>query len=94
MMCNDPKVGDFVYKHCRPMNPGIIRSVDGKDFGGYFICVHVQWLKAKPGQEITAETTKGLKDFRMLLADHRKKLATHEVTLMRLRTLYNKIRMM
>jgi hypothetical protein len=92
MVVNDPKVGDYVYKACRPLNPGIIRTVDGKDFGGHFVCVHVQWLKAKPGREIAAETTRGLKDFNALIADHRKKLATHETSLMRLKSMQNKIR--
>jgi hypothetical protein len=84
---NEPKIGQYVYKHCCPQNPGIIVSVDGKDFGGYFTCVHVRWLTSKPGQEVTAETTAGLKDFEALIADHRKKLNTHEANYRRLNTL-------
>jgi hypothetical protein len=84
---NDPKVGQYVYKHCKPQNPGVIVSVDGKDFGGYFMCVHVQWLKAKPGSEVTGETTAGLKDFEALIKDHRKKLNTHEANHQRLTNL-------
>jgi ribosomal protein L7/L12 len=88
MIVNDPKVGDYVYRACKPLRPGIIRTVDGKDFGGYFTCIHVQWLDG----QVSAETTAGLKDFNALIADHRKKLATHETSLMRLKSLQNKIR--
>ena|ERR1035438_7636602 len=91
-MVNEPKVGQYVYKHCVPQNPGVIISVDGKDFGGYFTCIHVQWLKAKPGQEITAETTSGLKDFDALIVDHRKKLSTHEANHQRLTNMIVKLR--
>src|ERR1700675_2957046 len=76
MVVNDPKVGDYVYKHCHPMKPGIILAVLGKDFGGYFTCVRVQWLGEELKPQI--ETTAALKDFNALIADHRKKLATHE----------------
>lgn len=98
MMLNDPKVGDYVYKHCHPLNPGVIVSVDGKDFGGYFMCVHVEWLKptrirSGDGLSITAETTAGLKDFNWLIADHRKKLATHETSLMGLHSIRHKIQL-
>ncbi len=77
---NNPKVGQYVYKGFRPLNPGIIRTIDGKDFGGHFDCVHVQWLSGL----ITAETTNGLNDFDALIADHRKKLNTHEANHQRL----------
>ena len=80
MMCNNPKVGDYVYRHCKPQQPGVIRTVDGKDFHRYFIMVHVQWLDG----QITPETTSGLKDFNALIADHEKKLATHKKTLAKL----------
>jgi hypothetical protein len=87
-----PKIGDFVYKHFQPQNPGVIVTVDGKDFDAPFTCVHVQWLKAKPGQEVTAETTAALKDFDTLISDHRKKLWGHEANWMRLKTMERKIR--
>jgi hypothetical protein len=90
MMVNDPKVGDFVYRHCYPQKPGIIRAVLGKDFGEYFVCVRVQWLGGEPEGRI--ESTDSLKDFNALIADHRKKLTTHETSLMRLKSLQNKIR--
>jgi hypothetical protein len=86
---NDPKVGDFVYKHYHPLKPGIIVAVLGKDFGGYFVCVRVQWLSELSSR---IETTAALRDFNALIEDHRKKLATHETTLMRLKSLQNKIR--
>jgi len=91
---NDPKIGDYIYKHCRPLNPGVIVSVDGFDYGMIFKIVHVQWLKAKPGQEISCMSTAGLRDFSALIADHRKKLNTHERALMGLHSIRHKIRIL
>jgi len=85
---NKPELGDRVYRHCRPLQPGIITEINSPDFGGHFMCVHVQWLNG----EKTAETTASLKSFDALVVETRKKLATHEATLMRLKTLENSIR--
>jgi ribosomal protein L7/L12 len=62
---NDPKIGDFVYRHCHPLKPGIIVAVLGKDFGGHFVCVRVQWLGELSSR---IETTADLKECREFLA--------------------------
>jgi hypothetical protein len=72
----EPKVGQYVYKHCQPQKPGIIRIVHGKTMSGYFYSVSVQWLDSS--RTVTEEDTAGLKDFSALIEDHRKKLNTHE----------------
>lgn len=80
--------GSRVYRHCRPMNPGIVQKMIGikrqtnvgeVEFKG----VIVKWLN---GTE-TEEFLTGLKMFDQLIAEHEKKLATHKATAEKLKKL-------
>jgi hypothetical protein len=78
---NVPKVWQTVYKHGTPQKPGVIMSVDSKKSKDFM--VHVKWLDGS----ITSEFTCGLKDFGALIADHQKKLNTHQHNLRKLKAL-------
>lgn len=86
-----PEIGDFVYKAFRPQTPGkAIEIIEGPTHvaGTGKIWkeadrVRIKWING----EITIENSLFLKDFRALIADHEKKLATHRSKLAKLESL-------
>ena len=67
------KVGDFVYKHYKPQNPGKILNIrTSGDYTQYDI--EIKWLKDK---KITVEPDYGIADFSLLIEDYKRKLSTN-----------------
>ena len=86
----DVKVGDFVYLHYTPAVAGVVLAVhdmgnyDGKHVGGPRPKdITVKFLKG----ETKRLSTLGVSDYRALIADHRRKLSTHEARLKKLEEL-------
>jgi hypothetical protein len=90
------KIGMFVYPHMNPMRAGIVVAVH--EMGNYPPCdsgPYKGFISERPAEvtikylDGTAErrSTLGLKDFRSLIADHERKLATHHKTLAKLEAL-------
>lgn len=73
----EPNVGDFCYKPFRPSVAGKVVEVINE----YHVIV--QWIDGSKSEHLC--TT--LNDFNALIEDHRKKLATHEAMLERLKAL-------
>lgn len=81
---SDPKVGDLVYRNFRPQQAGKIVEVLGPTSpSGSFHHVKVRWMK---GTE-TIEDSGHLKCLPSLIADHEKKLKTHQNTLAKVKHL-------
>ena len=78
---NKPEVGMNVYEPYHPTRAGVVTTVRYKKLYGYQ--VRVLWLSG----ETTEVVSSYLSDFDELIADHRKKLATHLKTLDRLKGL-------
>ncbi|OGM10641.1 hypothetical protein A2Z67_00095 [Candidatus Woesebacteria bacterium RBG_13_36_22] len=73
--------GDLVYRAFRPQKPGKVISVVSERL--YFNMVSVIWINGET--EILSEDS--LQNFRELIADHERKLATHRNKLPKLERL-------
>jgi hypothetical protein len=78
--CHTPRVGQHVYRHCKPQTPGTIIALLGKTASGYWENVRIRWMNG-----IVSEHSNGeLKDFEALIAEHKKKAEGHEKNLAKL----------
>jgi hypothetical protein len=68
----NPQVGQFVYRHYKPLNPGVIREIV-KPHRTVGVIVKVQWLKGGESEEWEAH----LADYLALIEDHRRKYLNH-----------------
>lgn len=79
----NPKVGDFVYPAYAPQKAGVI--VEYTPNNNHSIMGNVK-IKMANGN-VLAYPESGLQDFNALIEDHKKKLATHLVTLGKLQAI-------
>ncbi len=88
---NQPTTGDLVYFNYSPSKTGkvvgdlgedvITHGLTGEQHRSSFHRLRVRLLKTGAVEEVLSCR---VKDFRLLIADHRRKLATHEAMLDRL----------
>jgi len=94
------RLGMFVYPHMNPQRVGVVVEVhDMGDYPPRTSNVHGHVVGSSPGKrpdDVTIKyldgtterrSTLGLKDFRSLIEDHERKLATHHKTLANLEAL-------
>ena len=90
------RLGMFVYPHMNPMRAGVVVKIHG--MGNYPPCESGPYrgVVSERPDDVTIKyldgtterrSTLGLKDFRSLIEDHERKLATHHKTLAKLEAL-------
>lgn len=79
-----PAVGDIVYPHASPVQAGLVVAVEPRTHSVGGVAYRRQIMACTVRQPNGVERVFGeleLKDFRALIADHRRKLQTHEARL-------------